>query len=153
MTTKTLSDIVSETTRVFRKGEAVEERQEGNLKVVELFGYESTNKAPSGDNFDKVDMIFIDVVVDKSRAEKYSKDIREQLRKYPQPERLLGGPSYIELAPNLGMGQEGALRLMALGKTLGLWDVMNGKSLGMSDSEAKQMAGQGFLMISGYKPQ
>ena len=153
MTTKTLSDIVSETTRVFRKGEAVEERQEGNLKVVELFGYESTNKAPSGDNFDKVDMIFIDVVVDKSRAEKYNKDIREQLRKYPQPERLLGGPSYIELAPNLGMGQEGALRLMALGKTLGLWDVMNGKSLGMSDSEAKQMAGQGFLMISGYKPQ
>lgn len=97
-------------------------------------------------------MIFVDVVVDKARAEQYRGALAEQMRAYPQPERLAGGPSYIELAPNMGMEQEGALRVMALGKTLGMWDVMSAKTLGMDDATARQMAGQGFLMISGYKP-
>jgi len=30
-------------------------------------------------------------------------------------------------------------------------DVVNAKTLGMDDATASQMAGQGFLMISGYK--
>lgn len=152
MTQSKLYDIVQDSTRVFRKGEEVERRQVGNVEVVELFGYDHTSKAPSGDNFDRVDMIFIDVVVDKTRAEQYREALTEQLRNYPQPERLVGGPSYIELAPNFGMEQEGALRLMALGKTLGLWDVVSAKTLGMDDATARQMAGQGLLMISGYKP-
>jgi hypothetical protein len=41
---------------------------------------------------------------------------------------------------------------MALGKTLGLWEVINGKTLGMNEQTARQLAGTGFLMISGYKP-
>ena len=137
---------------LFRKGEEVERRQVGNVDVVELFGYDHTSEAPSGDNFDKVDMIFVDVVVDRARAERYRADLTRILRDYPQPERLAGGPSYIELAPTLEMQQEGALRLMALGKILGMWNVMSAKTLGMDDATARQMAGQGFLMISGYKP-
>ncbi len=152
MDAQKLYDIVKDSTRVFRKGESVEERQVGNVDVVELFGYDHTSEAPSGDNFDKVDMIFVDVVVDRARAEQYRGALAEQMRAYPQPERLAGGPSYIELAPNMGMEQEGALRVMALGKTLGIWDVMSAKTLGMDDATARQMAGQGFLMISGYKP-
>ena len=152
MDAQKLYDIVQDSTRVFRKGKAVEERQVGNFYVVELFGHDHTSEAPSGDNFDKVDMVFVDVVVDKAKAEKYRGTLVKQLRDYPQPERLVGGPSYIELAPNLGMEQEGALRVMALGKTLGLWDVMSAKTLGMDDTQARKMAGQGFLMISGYKP-
>jgi len=152
MNAQKLYDIVQDSTRVFRKGESVETRQVGNVDVVELFGYDHTNEAPSGDNFDKVDMIFVDVVVDKARAEQYRGALAEQMRAYPQPERLAGGPSYIELAPNMGMQQEGALRVMALGKTLGMWDVMSAKTLGMDDATAREMAGQGFLMISGYKP-
>ena len=69
---------------------------------------------------------------------------------YPEPERLRQGPSYIELAPNLGLEQEGALRVMALGKTLGLWDVASGITLGLSLEEAKELAGRGFLMVTGY---
>src|SRR3989344_4002115 len=147
-----LHDIIQDSTRVFRKGEEVEKRRVGSVDVVEIFGYDHTNQAPLGDNFEKVDMIFVDVVVDRSRATQYREALVEQLRNYPQPERLAGGPSYIELAPNLGMEQEGALRFMALGKTLGMWDIMSAKTLGMNDEEARQMAGQGFLMISGYKP-
>ena len=152
MNAQKLYDIIQDSTRVLRKGEEVERRQVGNVDVVELFGYDHTSEAPSGDNFDKVDMIFVDVVVDRARAERYRADLTRILRDYPQPERLVGGPSYIELAPNLEMQQEGALRLMALGKTLGMWDVMSAKTLGMDDATARQMAGQGFLMISGYKP-
>lgn len=149
---KKLYDIVQDSTRVFRKGAEVERRQIGEIDVVEMFGYDHTSKAPSGDNFDKVDMIFVDVVVDKSRAEQYRTDLIKILRDYPEPERLADDPSYIELAPNLEMEQEGTLRLMALGKTLGIWNVISAKRLGMDDATARQMAGQGFLMISGYKP-
>ncbi len=152
MDTRKLYDIVQDSTRIFRKGESVERRQFRNAEVIELFGYDHTSKAPTGDNFDIVDMIFVDVVVDIARAEKYRGAFAEQMRAYPQPERLAGGPSYIELAPNMGMQQEGALRVMALGKTLGMWDVMSAKTLGMDDITARHMAGQGFLMISGYKP-
>jgi len=41
---------------------------------------------------------------------------------------------------------------MALGKTLGLWNVVSGKFLGMDDDTAKVLAGNGFLNIEGYKP-
>ena len=84
-------------------------------------------------------------------AKEQVKKLEEQMKNYPHPERLAECPSYIELAPNLEMEQESALRLMALGKTLGIWDVVNAKTLGMDDATASQMAGQGFLMISGYK--
>ncbi len=152
MDAQKLYDIVQDSTRVFRKGESVERRQVGNVDVVELFGYDRTKDDPSGDNFDKVDMVFVDVVVDRAKAEQYRGALAEQLKGYPQPERLAGGPSYIELAPNLGMEQEGAFRVMALGKTLGMWNVISAKTLGLDDAQAREMAGQGFLMISGYKP-
>ena len=152
MKTEKLYRILQDTTRVYRKGKVVERKELGNIEVIELFGYDHTSEAPTEDNYEKVDMIFVDVVVDKTRAEQYRADLEEILKQYPQPERLAGGPSYIELAPNLGMGQEGALRLMALGKTLGLWDVITAKTFGMDDAQAREMAGQGFLMISGYKP-
>ena len=151
MDTQRLCDIVQASTIVFRKGESIEGGQVGNVDVVELFGYNHTKDAPSGDNFDIVDMVFVDVVVDRAKAEQYRGALAEQLRNYPQPERLANGPSYIELAPNLGMEQEGAFRVMALGKTLGMWDIMSAKSLGMDDATTRKLAGQGLLMISGYK--
>lgn len=150
MNTQKLYDIVQDSTRVFRKGKSVERREVGNIDVVEKFGYDHTSKAPTGDNFDKVDMVFVDVAVDRARAERYRADLTRILQDYPQPERLAEGPSYIELAPNLGLEQEGALRFMALGKTLEMWNIMSAKTLGMNDYVARQMAGQGFLMISGY---
>ena len=148
-----LYEIIQNSTRVFRKGEAIERKQVENVAVTEVFGYDHTSEAPKGDGFDKVDMVFVDVVVDKAIAEHYRTNLAEELRGYPQPERLAGGPSYIELAPNIGMEQEGALRLMALGQTLGLWKVVSGKTMGMDDATTRELAGRGLLMISGYKPQ
>lgn len=151
MNARRLYEILQDATRVYRKGEAVERRQMGNVEVVEVFGYEHTDNASAEDNFEKVDMVFVDVVVDKARAEQYRQSLINILEDYPQPEKLAGGPSYIELAPNLGMEQEGTLRLMALGEALGLWGVVSGKTMGMDDVTTMELAGRGFLMITGYK--
>ncbi|HLC78120.1 MAG TPA: hypothetical protein VJH92_03275 [Candidatus Nanoarchaeia archaeon] len=151
MKTERLYEMLKESTKVYWKGESVERRNAGNVTVTEIFGYDHTNKAPITANFEKIDMVFVDVVVDRDKAENYRTELTTLLEEYPQPDRLVGGPSYIELAPNLEMEQESALRLMALGKTLGLWEVISGKILGATDAETLQMAGNGFLMISGYK--
>jgi hypothetical protein len=39
---------------------------------------------------------------------------------------------------------------MALGKVLGFWDVVSGKSFGMGEAETLELAGNGLLMITGY---
>jgi hypothetical protein len=150
MNTQRLYEILQKTTRVYRKGEQIEQKIVGNVHVTEIYGYPHTSEAKEN-GYEKVDMIFVDVLVDRQKAAKIKNELEEILADYPQPERLAGGPSYIELAPNIGLEQEGALRTMALGKALGLWEVMSAKTLGMDEQTAREMAGAGFLMISGYK--
>ena len=72
------------------------------------------------------------------------------LKTYPQPERLAGGPSYIEVGGEIG-DQGAAFQLFALGKVLGLWDIITPEKLGITGPEANQMAGMGFVMMSGFK--
>ncbi|MBI5065319.1 hypothetical protein HZA97_03705 [Candidatus Woesearchaeota archaeon] len=150
MDTEKLYQILQQTTTVYRKGELVEEKKVGDLVVTEVFGYPHTKEAPC-QGYKKVDLIFVDVVVDEQKALTIKEELEKILSSYPQPERLAGGPSYIELSPNCGLEQEGGLRLMALGEALGLWNVMSAKTLGLNDEMALDLAGQGFLMISGYK--
>jgi hypothetical protein len=151
MNPEKLCQILEDSTAIFRKGELVETRSLGCAEVTEIFGYRHTNEAPKEDNFDKVDMVFVDVVVDKTKARYHESELKKILSDYPEPARLAGGPSYIELAPNFGVEQDSALRLMALGKTLGLWKIVSGKTFGADDNRALELAGAGFLMISGYK--
>jgi len=153
MNSRSLYEIVEETTKIFRKGSEIERKNSKGLEVVEIYGYPPTSESEAENlmNLEMIDMIFINVEVNKELAEKSRRELEIILDNYPQPERLRGGPSYIELAPNLGAEQETALRLMALGKVLGYWDIMSGKTLGLTDQEAKELAGQGLLMISGYK--
>ena len=150
MNTQRLYEILQKTTRVYRKGEQVEQKIVGNVHVTEIYGYPHTSEAKEN-GYEKVDMIFVDVLVDRKNAELCKNELEKILEEYPQPDRLAGGPSYIELAPNLGLEQEGALRTMALGKTLGLWEVMSAKTFGMDEQTARELAGQGLLMISGYQ--
>jgi hypothetical protein len=67
-------------------------------------------------------------------------------------ERLKAGPSYIELGAWLG-DQTMALMFMALGEVLGFWKIISPTTLGVKDpAVAGDMAGRGFVMISGYNP-
>lgn len=62
-------------------------------------------------------------------------------------ERLLEGPSYIELGGWIG-DQGVALGLMGLGAILGLWDIITPMTLGIEGKQADDMMGTGFIMIA-----
>lgn len=62
-------------------------------------------------------------------------------------ERLLAGPSYIELGKWLG-DQGIAISFIGVGAVLGFWDVMTPQALGITGQEASDLLGMGFLFPS-----
>lgn len=142
-----LREILKETTIQLRKGEAVEERQSGRVQVVEIFNMPHESEV---NNIEKIDCHFITIGVHKDIAEQYRDELNEILKTYPSPERLAGGPSYIEVGGVIG-DQGTALQLFALGQVLNLWKIITPKTLGFSGKEANALAGQGMVMISGFK--
>lgn len=104
----------------------------------------------------KVDLHFIEVAVCLSKSNVRRADLAETLASYPycddatfHPLKL--GPNYIEVGAAIG-SQEQALRLFALGKVLGFWDILTPGLFGIEGTEADEMAGAGMVMISGYRP-
>lgn len=147
---KKLYDILTETTAQLRKGEVVEEHTEkSGLHVKEINFMPHKDEAPAG--LERVDVEFIEISVDKTKAEKRRAELIDILDHYPAPDRLAGGPSYIEVGAEIG-DQGAAFQLFALGKVLGLWDVITPATMGFKGAEARSLAGSGFVMITGYKP-
>jgi hypothetical protein len=153
-----LVELVNETTQVYRKGNPIEVRREKgasvNVSVVEIYAYPHTGEAPTGEGFEKIDMHFIDVVVNKKAAEEHDHEFAEVMKGYPDQKRLADGPSYIELAGVIGVEQETAFRLMALGKVAGLWDLMTPEILLGKDAPkdlVNQMAGMGMINVIGIR--
>lgn len=98
-----------------------------------------------------VDMVFLDIAVDPAKAEKHRAELVSILNQYPEMDRLKSGPSYMELGAVFG-DQGFAMMVMAVGSVLGLWGIISGKLTGMSDEDARDAAGIGFLLVSGYDP-
>jgi len=138
-----LDQILDEVSILLRKGEVVE-RHGG---VTEIYAMPHTSEAPS---LEKVDCHFIDVGVDKDKAEKYRDELISILKTYPNPERLEGGPSYIEVGGIIG-SQDRALQLFAVGEVLKFWKVVTPEKLGITGAKANMLAGSGLVMISGFK--
>ena len=59
------------------------------------------------------------------------------------------GPSYIDVGAVLD-SQSLAFVLFAVGKVLGLWDIITPETLGIEGEKAGELAGLGFVMISGF---
>ena len=74
----------------------------------------------------------------------------ELLEQYPEPERLKGGPSYLELGGVLG-DQGLALKLIGLGELLGVWKAITPALFHMEGEEADALAGNGFIMAGGMR--
>lgn len=149
MDTKRFYEILGETTIQLRKGDAVEKREQPGLQVTEI--YMMPHESEAVPELEKVDLEFLIIGVDKTKAEERRAELISILDTYPNPERLAGGPSYIEVGGEIG-DQGAAFQLFALGKVLGLWDVITPKSLGVEGDAARKMAGSGFIMITGYRP-
>lgn len=147
MNIQRLYEILSDSTCQLRKGESVVEKSQGALDVVEIFDMPSVHDAKP--ELEKVDMEFLVIGVDRAKAETYRGELIEILKAYPNPEQLKGGPSYIEVGGEIG-DQGAAFQLFALGKTLGLWDVITPSRLGLTGVAAINAAGSGYIMMTGY---
>lgn len=150
-----LHEILGKTTIQLRKGEAVE----GSPHLVEQFnkGEELTgggvleiNVSPpvsaARPDLEMVDVEFIVIGVDKARAEQHREELIGILREYP---RLKEGPSCIEVGAVIG-DQGAAFQLFALGQVLGFWKVITPAFFGFEGAKARQMAGNGLVMITGF---
>lgn len=151
-----LREILSETTQEYRKGpEVIQEEKElatgVSLKTTHVYAMPHQAQANWGPDYHAVDCHFITVGVDMPKARKAMPELLDILADYPQPERLAGGPSYIELGAEIG-SQEDALRLYALGEALGLWQIITPERMGITGEAADQLAGSGMIMIAGYTP-
>ena len=164
MNLERLYEILAETTIRLRKGEVIH----GDKPLVDAIkaGVTDDNfdKLPGGvvtfdmmphegdlrPGFEKVDCHFLVVGVDKAKAEARKAELIDLLNAYPRPDRLAGGPSYIEVGGEIG-DQGAAFQLFALGKALGLWGIITPEAMGFEGAEADQMAGSGFVMMTGYR--
>jgi len=158
-----LYKILAETTVQLRKGEVVTGTPElveefNNLGpddqlqgggVLEIFAMPHESEARP--NVEKVDLSFLTIGVDKIAAEKNRAELVGIMKSYPSQDRLQSGPSYIEVGAEIG-DQGAAFQLFALGKVLGFWDVITPERLGLSGEQARQMAGAGYIMITGFHP-
>lgn len=100
----------------------------------------------------KVDCHFVVIGVHKAAAGAHKEELISILKEYPKPDRLAGGPSYIEMGGEIG-DQGAAFQLFAVGEVLGLWKVITPKTLGITGPAADEVAGGGLVMISGFKPE
>ena len=104
-----------------------------------------------GHGYEVVDCFLKKVGVLKEKAQEFKGELAQLMQEYPLPNRLAVGPSYIELAGTIfNDDQDLAFRLMALGKTTGLWDLLTPRELGIGAEDAKRLASHGVVTIDGY---
>lgn len=99
-----------------------------------------------------VNVHFHIVALDKAECLRSRNELILILNEYSEPERLVQGPSYIELGGEVG-DQMMALMLMAIGEAADLWTVITPKTVHVGGEAADNLAGRGFVMISGYHPE
>lgn len=150
--------ILAEVSQEFRKGEAVTEKVTGNVRVTDVYMMPHVSEAQPG--LEMVDVWFINVGVDKTKALTRRDELVALLGEWPTEQPLASGLSYITMGGELG-SQDMALRLIGVGTTLGFWNVISpaflmavpGKEPGISKEKADELAGGGFVMASGYRPE
>jgi hypothetical protein len=100
----------------------------------------------------KIDMVFFIVAVAKALANSYRDDLIALLDEYPEPDRLIMGPSYLEVGATIG-DANAALRLFALGKVLDMWEILTpGSAMGMEGEAERAIASSGFILMTGWPP-
>lgn len=142
-----LYEILRECTIQLRTGEPLTEEQRPGLTVttIDLNPHESEARP----DLEKVDLLLLTVGVDKPLAEGHKAELVALLRDWPDKDMLKRGPSYIHLGGVLG-DQGAAFQLIALGKVLGLWNIITAQSSGATREQAIDAAGSGWVMISGF---
>lgn len=147
-----LYTILRDTTVQLRKGEVITEsaiHPGVGIKVmtIDAMPHQAEITDPG---IEKVDCELVVIGVDKAKAQERKAELVDLLKSYPRLDRIAAGPSYIEVGAVIG-DQGAAFQLFALGKVLGLWELITPKIMGFEGDEAVEMAGRGFVMISGWR--
>ncbi|MEK7496666.1 MAG: hypothetical protein AAB657_02045 [Patescibacteria group bacterium] len=135
----------------FKEGEDINKLPDGTINV-----YAMPHESQVDNIIEKVDCHFLIIGVDKTKAESYKEELITILKDWPLEThgspipKLKDGPSYIHVGGVIG-DQGAAFQLFALGKVLNLWDVITPETMGFTGAEASNMAGSGYIMISGFK--
>jgi hypothetical protein len=131
-----------------RKGDTVKISEVGNMQVMTVTDCPHVSEASPA--LELVDLTLLVVGVNRIAAERSRSELVELVNSFPMALMVMG-PSFITLGAYLG-DQGDALRLMALGKVLGLWKIVGPPEIGVHDEvKAHHMAASGFLMITPYK--
>lgn len=96
-----------------------------------------------------IDLHFVVVAVHMDEANHHAPRLVEILETYPEPDRLAGGPNYVELGSWIGTPDYG-LRLIALGAALGLWDAITPAVENVVGEDADKAVEAGGIFMSGY---
>ena len=130
-------EIVEEYTIPLRKGSVVVEHNLESIHVINFYNYPTPEEYP---DLPKVDMHFFLVGIKPIPIE-VKLALVADIATIPN---IAAGLSYIHLGAELG-SQEMALRLMALGKHIGLWDIMDPTTIGLTGDIANKLIGKGFV--------
>lgn len=153
---RSLAETIAHETVAYRKGAQVETRQVGAVEVTEVYAMPPT---PPGAQV--IDVHFVNVGFTEAACDReaFIADVVEACSgdgagEYGEVsvDTLRGGPSYLHLGPWLG-DQGLALRLLALGEHYDCWQVITPERLGITGEQAAVIAGQGFVMASGWHPE
>jgi hypothetical protein len=144
-----LYEILRETTVQLRKGEIVETERVGPIEVTTVNTMMHVDHARQ--DLQVIDLELLAVGVDREAGEKYRSEFVQILESYPDLNELASGPSYITVGARIG-DQGAAFQLFALGQVLGLWKVITPATIGASGGMARELAGVGFVMITGWRP-
>lgn len=145
MNTEELHKIINESTISLRKGPMITENNDENIRVTEIWAMPHESD-PTFEKYPKIDVGLFTVAIFPVKAEENKEQLIQIMKTYPNIDRLSKGPSYIEVGAVLG-SQEAAFKLAALGKHLGLCNIMSPLSLGFDPESAADMIGGGFFFI------
>lgn len=144
-----LLTIIRDTTTMTRKGPAVSEAvSEAGIAVMTIDAMPPTPESVAGQHH--ADVHFVVVVVDMEKAKAARPRLIEILSGF-QDVQFARGPSFITIGGALH-DQGDALLLLGLGEALRLWSVITPAKMGMHGENGDRMAGSGFVMSDGFRP-
>lgn len=150
MLNPSIYQILDETTRMFMTAPRIRNKAVDREVIKELFGYKNLNDVPPYENFENIDLVFANVIIDKTKAEQYKDNFIQILEDYSHQDKLSNEMNYVELSHAFNIDEAKALRMLAMGKFFGVWDVLNTKSMEVDKSKITELAKSGVLRTSGY---
>jgi hypothetical protein len=150
MNLQRLYALLNECSTLVRVGEVKTVEQVGSMQVTTIDAMPAETDLVDG--LTVVDLVLVKVAVDMTKANALKQELVGMLDGLPTEMAaiLKGGPSYIALGAVFG-DQGVALQFIAVGAALGLWSAVTPAALGITDpATAKQFAGSGLVMMSGY---